>query len=476
MLASDAWFTAPDTMLTRLIVHRGLGVVYVIAFVVTLRQFRPLLGARGLLPVPRFVAAVPFRRSPSLFHLRYSDRLLVGVASTGAALALAVVVGLVERAPLVVVILVWTALWALYLSIVNVGQTFYGFGWETLLLEAGFLGIFLGPRDLAPPVIVLWLFRWLAFRVELGAGLIKMRGDPCWRNLTCLDYHHETQPLPNPLSWYFHHLPRRAHRIEVLANHVTQLALPFGLLLPQPIAGVAAALIIVTQCYLMVSGNFSWLNLVTIVVVAAALPDRFLDPLLPDVEPSTSTPTGWIGAVVAVAAVVGVLSIRPVLNMLSSGQRMNTSFDPLHLVNSYGAFGLVTKRRDELIVEGTNDETLTAGTTWRPYEFKAKPGDPRRRPPQVAPAHLRLDWLMWFAAMSPPHHHPWVSTFVTRLLEGDRATLHLLRRNPFPDGPPTFVRVTSYRYRFTTREERRRTGEWWSRTELGPYLPPTRLR
>ena len=166
---------------------------------------------------------------------------------------------------------VWLVLWALYLSVVNVGQTFYGFGWETLLLEAGFLAVFLGPAAQAPPTLVLWLYRWLLFRVEFGAGLIKLRGDRCWRDLTCLDYHHETQPLPGPLSWFFHHLPARLHRVEVLANHATQLVVPFGLFAPQPVAGAAALVIVVTQAWLLVSGNFSWLNLITIVLATSAL-------------------------------------------------------------------------------------------------------------------------------------------------------------------------------------------------------------
>ena len=165
--------------------------------------------------------------------------------------------------------LAWFALWVLYQSIVNVGGTFYGFGWETLLLEAGFLAIFLGNAAIAPPFPVLLAFRWLAFRVEFGAGLIKLRGDRCWRDLTCMDYHHETQPMPNPLSWFFHHLPRPLHRVEALGNFVAQLVLPFGLFLPQPFATIAAVLMIATQLYLVVSGNYAWLNWVTIVVMTA---------------------------------------------------------------------------------------------------------------------------------------------------------------------------------------------------------------
>ena len=444
----------------------------------TANQFRPLLGERGLQPAPRFLAAVPFRRAPSLFQLHYSDRFLALVAWVGAGLAAAALAGLPEAGPAWLSLAVWLALWALYLSVVNVGQTFYGFGWETLLLEAGFLAIFLGPASTAPPTLVLWLYRWLLFRVEFGAGLIKLRGDRCWRDLSCLDYHHETQPLPGPLSWFFHHLPRPLHRAEVLANHAAQLVVPFGLFAPQPVAGIAALVIVVTQAWLLASGNFSWLNLITIVLAAAALDGGFLGAVLPGSGAATlAAPAGWQqAAVLAVALLVAVLSVRPARNLLGRGQLMNASFDPLRLVNTYGAFGAITRVRREVVLEGTDDPAPGPATVWKEYQLKAKPGDPRRRPRQVAPYHLRLDWLLWFAAMSPPSAHPWTATLVLRLLEHDPATLKLLGRpNPFPDRPPALVRARLYRYRFTTPAERRQTGAWWSRDLVGDYLPPLRL-
>ncbi|HEV3503889.1 MAG TPA: lipase maturation factor family protein [Actinomycetes bacterium] len=463
--------------MSRLLLQRGLAAVYLVAFLVTANQFRPLLGERGLQPAPRFLAAVPFGRAPSIFHLHYSDRFLAGVAWTGAGLAAAALLGLPEAGPAWVSLAVWLAMWALYLSIVNVGQTFYGFGWETLLLEAGFLAIFLGPAATEPPTLVLWLYRWLLFRVEFGAGLIKLRGDRCWRDLTCLDYHHETQPLPGPLSWFFHHLPRPLHRAEVLANHATHLVVPFFLFAPQPVATVAGLAVIVTQAWLMVSGNFSWLNLITIVLAAAALDGRFLAAVLPFDPPATlAAPAGWQqAAVVALTLVVAALSVRPARNLLGRRQLMNASFDPLRLVNTYGAFGAITRVRREVILEGTDDPTPGPDTVWREYQFKAKPGDPRRRPRQVAPYHLRLDWLLWFAAMSPPSAHPWMVTLITRLLEHDPATVALLGPDPFGDRPPALVRARLYRYRFTTPAERRRTGAWWSRELVGEYLPPLRL-
>ena len=471
------WFAAPDYWLSRLVITRGLGAIYLIAFLVAINQFRPLLGEAGLLPAPRFLDRVPFQRAPSLFHLRYSDRLLAIVSWSGVLLSASVVVGLVEAAPLVIWMLVWFLLWVLYLSIVNIGQTFYAFGWESLLLEAGFFAIFLGPAGMAPPLVVIWMFRWLLFRVEFGAGLIKIRGDPCWRDLTCLDYHHETQPMPNPLSWFFHRLPRPLHRTEVLGNHFAQLVAPIGLAFPQPISDAAGVVIVVTQGWLVLSGNFSWLNAVTIVCAVAAFNNDALSALLPMHVPTQIPPPGWYeGVLIGLTVAVLILSYWPARNLLSRRQLMNFSFNPYHLVNAYGAFGSITRVRYEIVVEGTAASDLTAGgTAWSEYEFKGKPGDPRRLPPQVAPYHLRLDWLMWFAAMSSPVDHPWFVPFLIKLLQNDSATLKLLRRNPFPHGPPAFVRARLYRYRFSTARERRQTGQWWMRDLVGDYVPPVRL-
>ncbi len=470
------WFDAPGYWLARLVFQRGLAAIYVVAFLVAVNQFRPLLGERGLLPTPSFLAAVPFRRAPSLFHLHYSDRFFAAVGWAGVVLAAGALGGLADRGPAWVSAAVWFSLWALYLSILNVGQTFYSFGWETLLVEAGFLAVFLGPASTAPPILLIVALRWLLFRVEFGAGLIKMRGDRCWRDLTCLEYHHETQPMPNPLSWYFHHLPKPVHRLEVVANHVAQLVAPLGLLAPQPVAGVAGLVMVVTQSWLVLSGNFSWLNAITIVLAAASLSNGFLDPVLPSPPSQLAPLPAWNQlAVVAVALLVAALSYAPVCNMASPRQRMNSSFDPLRLVNTYGAFGSVTKERYEVVVEGTDAEVLDAGTQWKEYEFKGKPGDPARRPPQVAPYHLRLDWLMWFLALPGRFDDRWFLPFLVKLLENDRATLALLRVDPFPERGPRFVRARLYRYRFSTPEERRQAKVWWVRTPVQVLVPPVTL-
>ncbi|WP_129305395.1 lipase maturation factor family protein [Streptomyces sp. L2] len=464
------WFTAPDYWLSRLVLQRALAAVYLVAFLGAALQFRPLLGERGMLPIPRFTARVPFKRAPSLFHLRYSDRLFAGCAWAGCAVSAALLAGAHDQLPLWAGMLLWLVPWALYLSIVNVGQTWYAFGWESLLLETGFLAVFLGNDEVAPPVVVLFLLRWILFRVEFGAGLIKLRGDACWRKLTCLDYHHETQPMPGPLSWFFHHLPRPLHRVEVAANHVTQLAVPVLLFAPQPIASAAAALMIATQLWLVLSGNFSWLNWITIVLALSAL-------RLPGTTPATSPAPLWYEILVlVVAAFLLFLSYRPVANMVSRRQVMNRSFDPLHLVNTYGAFGSVSRIRYEVVIEGTLAEVPGQDSDWREYTFKGKPGDPHRWPRQFAPYHLRLDWLMWFAALSPGYAGEWFGALVERLLENDPGTLRLLRRSPFPpDTPPRHIRARLFRYRYTTWHELRETGACWDRTFVREYLPPTRL-
>ncbi|MFI6544616.1 lipase maturation factor family protein [Streptomyces prunicolor] len=464
------WFTAPDYWLSRLVFQRALAGVYLVAFLTAARQFRPLIGEHGMLPIPRLLALTPFRRAPSIFQLHYTDRFFAACAWTGCAVSVALVAGLDSQLPLWAGMLLWLVPWVLYLSIVNVGQTWYAFGWESLLLEVGFLAVFLGNDKVAPPIVVLFLLRWVLFRVEFGAGLIKLRGDACWRKLTCLDFHHETQPMPGPLSWFFHHLPRPLHRVEVAANHVTQLAVPVLLFTPQPIATAAASLMIATQLWLVLSGNFSWLNWITITLALSAI--RF-----PHTPPPVPGPPIWYGAVVlTVAALLLSLSHRPVRNMTSRRQIMNRSFDPLHLVNSYGAFGTVGRVRHEVVIEGTTDAVPREDSDWREYEFRGKPGDPRRWPRQFAPYHLRLDWMMWFAALSPGYAEPWFGALVERLLENDRDTLRLLRRSPFPpDAPPRYVRARLFRYRYTSWRELRETGACWERTFVREYLPPTRL-
>lgn len=470
-----AWLSAGNSSVARQVLQRGIAVVYAIAFVSAARQFLPLLGSRGLLPAPRLLAATTYRQTPSLFHVRYSDTLLRVVAWTGVGIAVLVVAGVPQLGPFWVPLLAFGVLWVLYLSIVNVGQTFYGYGWESLLLEAGFLAAFLGSDRTAAPAPIVWLILWLLFRVEFGAGMIKIRGDSCWRDFTALFYHHETQPMPNPLSRHFHLLPKPLHRVEVGGNHVAQLILPFLVFAPQPVASIAAGLIIVTQGWLVLSGNFSWLNALTMLLAFAAVGDeqiRILFGAAAEARTAAPPPISLAQAVIVVAVTVFVLilSIRPAANLLSRRQLMNASFNRYHLVGAYGAFGSISRERSEVIIECTDSPDLGPDAVWHEYEFTGKPGDVRRGPRQVAPYHLRLDWQMWFLGLGVGGR--WFPVFLRKLLDADSSVLRLIRVDPLAGARPTWIRASLWSYRFSTRRERRDTGDYWVRSYISEVVPP----
>jgi lipase maturation factor len=473
--------------LTRFLILRLLGVVYLVAFLILVRQGLPLVGHDGLLPADAYLerlaehfgsrgaAAVEV---PSLFWLGVSDQALLGGAWLGAALAALVVAGFANAVLLLV-------LWALYISYVNVGQDWYGYGWEIQLLETGFLAVFLCPLLDArpfprrpPPGAVLWLFRWLIVRIMLGAGLIKLRGDPCWRDLTCLYYHYETQPLPNPLSRWLHFRPHWFQKAGVLFNHLAEMVAPWGVVWPRVARLVAGGVMLAFQLTLILSGNLSFLNWLTIVPILACFDDGLLRRVLPrrlvrraEQAAAAAVPSRAQGvATAALVVVVAGLSIAPIRNLLSPGQRMNTSFDRLALVNTYGAFGTVGRVRPEIVFEGTRAETPDDESEWRAYEFPCKPGDVFRRPCIVAPYQYRLDWQIWFAAMSTAERYPWTLHLVWKLLHDDRGALGLLANDPFPGEPPRWIRARLYRYEFAPADDP--GGAWWKRTLVREWLPP----
>jgi hypothetical protein len=465
--------------LTRFWFQRALGAIYLIAFIIAANQYIPLLGEHGLLPVKLFLPHAAPWGTPSIFWINDSDAFITAMIWCGIGLSVLAVTGISERWNIFLSVAVWTLLWVIYLSLVNVGQVFYGFGWETVLLESGFLAIFLGSSNTKPPRIVLWLLLWVLFRIMFGAGMIKMRGDPCWRDLTCLYYHYETQPLPNPLSWYCHHLPQWWHKTCVLFTHLGELVVPWFLFVPwRRIRAVAGLIMIYFQLTLIVSGNLSWLNYITIALCIPCFDDAMFTPILRSglgwllrirhPEP-TYSPLAHRVAVYVLLAVVLVLSIQPAINLFSRTQAMNASFEPFHLVNTYGAFGSISRERYEIIIEGTDADTPTDDAPWREYEFKGKPGNPRRRPCIVSPYHWKLDWQMWFAAMSDYRYHPWIVNFVAKMLQNDKPVLGLLANDPFPDKPPKFVRAELYLYHFT---DSHADGTWWKREHVGHYLPP----
>jgi Lipase maturation factor len=483
----EIWSGPHSYWLTRFLILRLLGLVYLVAFLSLANQVLPLIGRDGLLPAGLYLHQVErylgsrwsgFCELPSLFWINVSDPLLVAMSWLGVVLSLPVLFGFANA-------ILLALLWALYLSFVHIGQDWYSYGWEIQLLETGFLAVFLCPLldgrpfpRRPPPALVIWLFRWLIFRIMLGAGLIKLRGDPCWRDLTCLYYHYETQPIPNPLSRVLHFMPHWFQKVGALWNHVNELVAPWFVFGPRLARHVAGVLLVSFQVILILSGNLSFLNWLTIIPALACFDDSLLGRVLPrglveravraSERAQVSHPQqALVGALVLLVA---GLSIFPVANLVSSRQEMNTSFNRLHLVNTYGAFGSVGRERDEIIFEGTAEPVITQRTQWREYQFKCKPGDPFRRPCVISPYQYRLDWQIWFAAMSSPDRYPWTLHLVWKLLHNHPGTLGLLADNPFPASPPRYIRAELYRYKFAPFNDP--SGAWWERTRLGTWLPP----
>jgi hypothetical protein len=483
---SPAPGTAPSYWLTRFVLLRLLGALYAVAFLVAINQVVPLIGSTGLLPVGLYLKQISqalgsegagFAHLPSLFWLSHSDTALLSAAWVGLALSCVVVAGFANG-------LMLAALWVLYLSFVHVGQEWYGYGWEIQLTETGFLAIFLCPLldarpfpRYAPPLPIIVLFRWLVVRVMLGAGLIKLRGDEIWRNGTALYYHFETQPIPGPLSRWFHFMPHALLKVGVWFNWLAELVAPFFAFGPRAARHVAGVVMVLFQLNIILSGNLSFLNWLTIVPALACFDDGFWARLLPRrlvrraaqaaaaaEESKAMRATAWV-----VTAVIALLSIQPALNLVSPGQIMNTSFDLLGLVNTYGAFGTVGQERLNVVFEGTLDENPTDSAVWKAYPYKGLPVALDQPPPQIAPYQLRLDWQMWFAAMASPADYPWTLHLVWKLLHNDPGVLSLFAGNPFPDQPPRYVRAVRYRYTFAPPGNPQ--GLWWNRTRVDVWLP-----
>jgi Lipase maturation factor len=477
----------PTYWLTRFVILRLLGTIYAVAFLVAINQIIPLIGANGLLPLNTFIQRVinllgstgaGFARLPSIFWFAHSDASLLTAAWIGFVLSCLVMAGFANA-------IILAVLWILYMSFVHVGQDWYGYGWEIQLLETGFLAIFLcpllDPRPFpkrAPPIQIIVLFRWLIFRIMFGSGMIKIRGDEVWRNGTALYYHFETQPLAGPLSRWFHFLPKAVLKMGVWYNFLAELIAPLFVFGPRIARHIAGIIIVFLQIILVLSGNLSFLNWLTILPALACFDDGFWSKLLPPIivrkaetamahaEPSRPIKiTAWI-----ITILVAVLSIQPVFNILSPRQIMNTSFDPYDLVNTYGAFGSVGRERFNVVFEGTMDETPDSNAYWKAYTYKGLPVDLDKIPPQIAPYQLRLDWQMWFAAMSTPDEYPWTVNLISKLLHNDQEAVSLFADNPFPDKPPLFIRAVLYRYSFANPGNTE--GNWWNRERLGDWLPP----
>ena len=442
---------------------RAIGLIYVIAFVSLAVQIDGLVGRQGILPAREFLMEVKkqFGRSrflavPTLCWLNVSDRFLRFLCWGGALAGLLALIGVATLPALIVC-------WAFYISLFGVARLFLGYQWDVLLLEAGFLAILL---TLAPHWSILLLLYWLLFRLMFLSGFAKLRsGDTTWRQLTALSYHYETQPLPTPLAWSAHRLPRWFHKLSATGMFVLELGVPF--LIFTPYRHWAGFAFIGLMLLIMLTGNYCFFNLLAIALCLPLFDNHFYGQ--PAGTTSTATAPVVVGAALMALSVVRLLRLFKVDCSLVTG--INHWLDSVPIVNHYGLFSVMTTSRMEIVVEGSRD-----GRTWEPYEFKWKPGDVTRAPPWVAPHQPRLDWQMWFAALGDYRVNGWFIGFLIRLLQGSPPVLALLRRNPFPDGPPSYVRAVLYQYRFTDRETRRATGAWWTREKRWLYCPVYSLR
>lgn len=457
---------------------RFVGLIYATAFASFASQVQGLVGEQGILPLQpyltrayEYLGAAAYWRLPTLFWLDASASTLRVACMAGLAAGLLVALGIAQRLCLVLC-------FTLYVSLFYAGQEFMSFQWDLLLLESGFLAIFL---PLHSPLIP-FLYRWLLFRFMFLSGCVKLLShDPSWANLSALDYHFETQPLPTWVAWYAHQLPEGVLRFAVLLIFVIELLIPFLYFCPRRPRLLAAAAAALLQIAILVTGNYNFFNLLTLGLCVFLLEDRDLKRLWPQRFENTlltftqSRPSSGHHAPLAVFA--GFILFTGVVQLLPSSagviSRLATALivpvEPFRIVNPYGLFAVMTTTRPEIIIEGSMD-----GKRWLPYEFKYKPGDVRRPPGWNIPHQPRLDWQMWFAALDQQSRSPWFSALLLRLLQNQAEVVNLLRSNPFAPAAPRFVRAQLYRYVFADAPERA-NGQWWIRRLEGMYYPRTGL-
>ena len=459
---------------------RLLGFIYLIAFVSFGVQANGLIGSHGVLPAAEFLKDVreyfglaAVWKIPTLLWLSTSDAMIHTIWLAGVVSSALLLAGAKWR-------FVRVALFLLYLSLVTAGQEFMNYQWDALLLEAGFLAIFLGSSTL-----IVRLFRWLLFRLMFLSGAVKLLShDPTWHNFTALPVHYETQPIPTPMAWSFYQFPPIFQRLSVGFVFFVELLIPFLILAPRRLRVSAAFAITLLQALIAFTGNYAFFNLLAVTLCLFLLDDTFFRRRLParilNRVPQNVFESSKHRLVRRLCVVLyAVILFASGFEMVStfSGihwaptDKVITALAPFDIVNTYGLFAVMTTTRAEIILEGSND-----GTTWLPYEFKYKPGDPVRCPPWVAPHQPRLDWQMWFAALGDYHNNPWILHLMARILQGSPQALQLLRSNPFPNAAPRYLRATLYQYHFSTPNERKSSGRWWSRELKGEYVPAISLK
>jgi hypothetical protein len=472
---------------------RLLGLVFLAAFVSLAVQVRTLLGRDGLLPAGEFLDAVSSHAGaarlhfvPTVFWFGCGDPVLVGAAWFGAALSLPLVLG---RAPVALRV----ALWTLYLSFVSIGQEFLSFQWDNLLLEASFASIFLGRRGRPPSRAGLFLGRWLLFRLLFESGVSKLAlGDPHWRDGTAMVSYFETAPIPTPLGWWAHQLPPALLRAGAFSSLFAEIVLPFAIWAPRRARLVALAILIPFQLGLLLTANYGFFNSLSLVLHLFLLEDRDLEwaaarfrALLrrpPRVEPLSLAEPVRAGPVPRIAlglllAAVVACSLADFASVLSRPNRakgmeavfraadqLHRIYGPYRSVNSYHLFAQMTLVRYEVVIEGSAD-----GKEWRPFELRWKPGDPNRPPPFVAPHQPRVDFQMWFLALGGEAGY--FRRLLERICEKPQAVRGLFDPYPFPEAPPKAIRVGVWKYTFTDRATRARTGVWWNRAFVRYAVP-----
>ncbi|MBS4167381.1 lipase maturation factor family protein [Parachlamydia sp. AcF125] len=454
--------------------YRLLGFIYFFAFGAFLFQIRGLIGIRGILPLKEHLNSLknyPLRKrlhyAPTLFWINSSNTALMGLTSLGVISSIFLMLGWHPAVQLFL-------LYFLYLSIVGGGQDFLAFGWEGFLLEMTVHAFFM---SLTPvPCHLIWASaNLLLFRFHFQAGAVKLlSNDPSWRNLTAIAYHYQTQPLPNTIAWYAHKLPLWFHKTSVLFMFFAELIAPFGAFLGEKTRLITFIVLVFLQYGIWLTGNFSFLNHLTAIFCMILLNNRILSPILTTpiegVEPSLYL-VSFINGVGGILLLLQCLRLWNVFFPHPFAEKFFRYIAPFHLVNRYGIFAVMTTKRFEIVIEGSQD-----GFHWEEYLFRYKPSEVTRRPRRISPYQPRLDWQAWFLPFTQYGAEPWFKNFLVHLLKGTPDVTALLRKNPFPSAPPRYIRSVIYNYTFTSYEERQKNGCWWNRTFIAEYGPVMHLK
>lgn len=477
------WLVEPahEHQLTSWLFLKGLALIYFAAFLSLAVQIDGLAGPSGILPFGELLkhlfaeyGYLAWVRVPTLFWISSSDVALQGAAIAGAVLSVLLLLGWGRQRIILILLFV------LYLSLFHAGQVFLSFQWDYLLLESGFLAIFLVN---APSHLVIFLYHWLLFRLRFLSGFAKLAsGDPSWRNFTTLNYYFETQPLPHIGSWYAHQLPEWLLKTGVGFTFFAELIVPFFIFLPRPFRIFAAIVTIIMQLLIMATSNHNFINLLTILLCLFLLDDKIVGKILPSKlqerilkgihspGPLLKTMTG------AFAILIMAISLNTMFSMLANRPlppalyEFTTLGPRFGIGNVYHVFPNMQTERQELVIAGSYD-----GVDWKPYLFRYKPDALERAPAFIMPHQPRLDWMIWFIPAQNTDTGYWFQPFLQGLKENRPAVTSLLAYNPFEGKPPPrFLRVVVFRYRFTTPEERAKTGNWWKAEYLGefPDVPP----